>query len=51
VSDVLSALLGRGLADGTVVVLEHSCREEYAALAEPCWRREVGETCLSRWEA
>lgn len=49
--EVVVALLGTGLPGGTVVVLEHSCRDEYAGLPEPHWRRQVGEACLSRWEA
>ncbi len=39
-----------GLAAGTVLVLEHSCRTSLAGLPERVKEKRVGETCLSFWE-
>ncbi|MCX7598489.1 MAG: RsmD family RNA methyltransferase [Armatimonadetes bacterium] len=46
----LLSLASERLASGTLLVLEHSVREDLYGLPKPSWQRRVGETCLSRWE-
>lgn len=48
---VISQLITAELPAGTIVVVEHSAREAHSALPVPTWRRKIGETYLSRWEA
>jgi 16S rRNA (guanine966-N2)-methyltransferase len=40
----------QALPQGSVFVLEHSFRRKYSSLPDPSWTRQIGDTCLSRWE-
>ncbi len=52
VGEVIRGLLGDSrLPKGTVVILEHSSSYSCTSVKEPCWQRQVGQSCLSRWEA
>lgn len=47
---VWAKVLAGGVAvEGSVLVLEHSCRTARSGLAEPTKQRRAGETCLSFW--
>ncbi|MBC7288683.1 MAG: RsmD family RNA methyltransferase [Armatimonadetes bacterium] len=49
-TELVRRLLAAGLAPGSIIVVEHSSRRPPAGLPPPSWQRQIGETCLTRWE-